>query len=374
MNYRRKQRVSKGLASLASAVKKAQTAQTEVDAIIDKVSAVPVSKEDKFDVLKKLEATLNKQFDTTKSLVFLGSKVGVKMPHIATNLPSLDNEVLMIGGIPRGRIIEIYGPESAGKTTLALHIIAEEQKNTDNLCAIVDAEHALDPNYAAQLGVNVNELLISQPDSGEQALETVDSLIDSGTVSLIVVDSVAALVPQAELDGEMGDSNMGLQARLLSQAMRKLRGKASIKNVTVIFINQIREKIGVLYGSPEVTTGGRALKFFSSVRLDVRRRELLGTKEDPLGHELEIKCVKNKVGTPFHTTKVNLVYGLGLDKDSDFIGYAVKLGIIERAGAWYKYENKNIGQGLNETIRNIKDDAQLFDKIHVDIEKRTKIS
>jgi recombination protein RecA len=239
-----------------------------------KNSSVLNTKEDKFAALKAVEKALNKQFDTTLSIVRLGDRVGIDVPSISTELPTLDYNVLGCGGIPRGRIIEVLGPESSGKTTLALHLIAMEQKNTENLCAIVDAEHAIDVNYAAKLGVNVDELLISQPSSGEEALEIVEALIDSSAVSLIVVDSVAALTPRAELDGEMGQANMGLQARLMSQACRKLVGKAAMRGVTVLFINQIRMKIAVMYGSPETTTGGVALKFYASVRLDVRVKTL----------------------------------------------------------------------------------------------------
>ncbi len=332
----------------------------------------PNTKDDKFKVLKELNKKLNKQFDTSVSLALLGARVGVRVPSISTNLPSLDEDVIQAGGIPRGRIVEIYGPESAGKTTLALHIIACEQQATDNLCAIVDAEHALDPTYAASLGVNVDELLVSQPDSGEQALEIVEQLIESGAVSLIVVDSVAALVPQAELDGEMGDSHMGLQARLMSQGMRKLRGKANQQGVTLIFINQIRDKIGVLYGSPETTTGGRALKFYASVRLDVRRKEVIGPKESPIGHILKIKCAKNKVGSPMRECFVNLIYGKGLDTFADTINYGVTCKVISQSGAWYSYNDERIAYGLENVIEKLRDEPQLFDRIRVSIIERTK--
>ena len=328
------------LASLAEALDNPETKKDS------KSSTQPVTKKDKFEVLAELNVKLNKQFNVDVSLVSLGKKVGVKIPSISTNLPTLDDEILQCGGVPRGRIIEVFGPESSGKTTLALHIVACEQAATDNLAAFVDAEHALDPNYAAKLGVNVNELLISQPDSGEQALETVDQLIDSEAVSLIVIDSVAALVPQAELDGEMGDSNMGLQARLMSQGMRKLRGKAQTKGVTLIFINQLREKIGVMFGSPEVTTGGKALKFYATVRLDVRRREIIGDKERPIGHKMEIKAVKNKVGSPMRAGRFDLIYGQGLDTAADLITCAVAAGVVEKTGAWYSFAGERIGQGL----------------------------
>jgi recombination protein RecA len=330
------------------------------------------SKEDKFEVLKQLNKKLNKQFEVNVSLTRMGEKVGIRLPSISTNLPSLDEGVLQCGGIPIGRIVEIFGPESAGKTTLALHIIAQEQKNTSNLCAFIDAEHSLDPTYAASLGVNMDELVISQPDSGEQALETVEELIDSRTVSLIIIDSVAALVPQAELDGEMGDSNMGLQARLLSQAMRKLRGKANMNGVSLIFINQIREKIGVMFGNPETTTGGRALKFYSSVRLDVRRKDVIGPKEQPIGHTLKVKAVKNKCGAPMRETFINLLYGKGIDTFADTVSYGVTCGAIEQSGAWYSYQGERIAYGLENTIEKLRGEAQLFEKIRVNIIERTK--
>lgn len=301
----------------------------------------PLSLDDKWKTLKAVEATLNKQFNTTNSLVRLGSKVGVPIPSIVTSLPTFDYGVMQCGGIPRGRIIEVFGPESSGKTTTALHIVASDQK-AGNLAAFVDAEHALDPTYAAKLGVDVNNLLVSQPDSGEQALETVIALIESRAISTVVIDSVAALVPQAELDGDMGDSHMGLQARLMSQAMRKIRGIAAINNVTVIFINQIREKVGVVFGSPEVTTGGRALKFFASVRLEVRKVSKTDKGEILsggvlIGHRMRIKAVKNKCGSPFRETIVDLIYGVGIDTVADVAQYAIDLGVIQKNGAWFAF-------------------------------------
>jgi len=328
-----------------------------------------LTKKDKFEILSDLNKTLNKQFDCKVSLVRMGDKVGVRVPSISTNLPSLDEEVIQSGGIPRGRIVEIFGPESAGKTTIALHIIACEQETTSNICAFVDAEHSLDPTYASTLGVNVDDLWISQPDSGEQALTIVEQLIDSGAVSLIVIDSVAALVPQAELDGEMGDSNIGLAARLMSQAMRKLRGKASMKGVTLIFINQIREKIGVMFGSPETTTGGRALKFFASLRLDVRRKDPIGPKESPIGHTLKVKAVKNKMGSPMRETFINLLYGKGLDTFADTIAYAVKIGVIDKDGAWYSYKGERIGYGLETATENLRNNPEWFSKILLTIQE-----
>jgi recombination protein RecA len=353
--------MSKGIAALNAALKEPKP--------VESTATVLATKAEKFEALKKLEGVLNKQFDTTKSLVFLGNKVNQPMPSIRTNIPTLDLDVLGCGGIPRGRIIEVFGPESSGKTTITLHIIACEQKNTDNLVAFVDAEHALDPTYAAKLGVNVEELLVSQPDSGEDALETVEALVDSGAVSLIVVDSVAALVPKAELEGEMGDSHMGLQARLMSQAMRKLRGKAAMRGVTIIFINQIREKIGVMFGSPETTSGGRALKFFTSVRLDIRRKELIKIGDEVVGHEMKVKAVKNKVGVPFKETIVRLMYGVGIDTFQDLIGFAVSKGVITQKGAWYYYGEDRLGQGLTNAIESVKLDPTMRTKIESDIEK-----
>lgn len=286
-----------------------------------------------------VQAELNKKYKTTVSLVKLGDQVGVQLPSISTGLPTIDWYIIGTGGIPEGRIIEIFGPESAGKTTLALWIIGKVQKR-GGVAALVDAEHALDPNHAAQLGVNMDELFISQPDSGEQALETVEAMVEKRAVDLIVVDSVSALVPQAELDGEMGDSHMGLQARLMSQAMRKLRGICHTNNVTLIFINQIREKIGVMFGSPETTTGGRALKFYASVRLDVRRRKAIMQGTELIGHTLEIKAAKNKVGTPLRTTEVDLLYGQGFDEENNLIEYAISIGLVQSKGAWLNFNGR----------------------------------
>ncbi len=332
----------------------------------------PSSKSEKFKILDAVATLLNKQFDTTASLVRLGSRVGAIMPHLATNIPSLDYGVLGIGGLPKGRIIEIFGPESAGKTTVTLEIISSEQQRGE-LCAFVDAEHSLDPNYAKSIGVNVEDLFVSQPDSGEQALETVLALVESKAVSLIVVDSVAALVPQAELDGDMGDSHMGLQARLMSQAMRKLRGVCAINGVTVIFINQIREKIGVMFGSPETTTGGRALKFYSSVRLDVRR---VGGEAGKVmsggvavGHKMKLKAVKNKVGTPFKETTVDLIYGSGIDRFSDLIGYAAEVGALTKGGGGYiSFKGEKIAQGLANAVNVLYDNPELVKKIRAELD------
>jgi recombination protein RecA len=303
---------------------------------------------EKFKVLEGIDKELSKTFDVEKTLIRLGDKVGIIWPSISTNIPTLDYEVCGTGGIPKGRIIEIFGPESSGKTTLALHICGQEQK-VGGLVAYIDAEHALDPTYAHKLGVDVDNLLVSQPDSGEQALDTAIALVNSGVISLIIIDSVSALVPQAELDGSMGESHMGLQARLMSQAMRKLRGICAMNKVTVIFINQIREKIGVMFGSPETTTGGRALKFYASLRLDTRR---IGGEDGTIkengvliGHKMKIKAVKNKMSAPFRDTIVDLYYGVGFDMEADTLEYAIKKGIVEKSGGWLKFEGESLHKG-----------------------------
>jgi recombination protein RecA len=321
---------------------------------------------EKFKALFAISKMLDKKHETTNSLIKLGSKVGIPIPSIGTGLPSFDEDVLGCGGIPRGRIVEIFGPESAGKTTIALHVLGMEQK-AGGICAFIDAEHALDPTYASKLGVNVDNLLINQPDNGEQALEVAEELVKSKCVTLIVVDSVAALVPAAELAGDMTDQNVGLQARLMSKAMRRLTGICATNNVTIIFINQIREKIGVMFGNPETTTGGRALKFYSSVRLDVRRREVIGAKEKPVGHHLEVKAVKNKVGNPFRSTVLDLYYPdsghePGLDQIGDLIGYASKRGLFDMSGSWYILGEERLANGLSnlkEALRDRADTLQL---------------
>lgn len=350
------------IADLASLGKKTATPTAQAT---EPVKPAPVLK-DRKDKLKALDAVndaLNKQFKTTNSLVSLGSKIGKDMPSISTGLPTVDYGVIQCGGVPEGRIIEIFGPESSGKTTITLQIIAEVQA-TGELAAFVDAEHALDPNYAKLLGVKVDELIISQPDSGEQALDTVIALVDSGAVKLVAIDSVAALVPRAELEGDMGDSHMGLQARLMSQAMRKLVGRCETNKVTVIFINQIREKIGVMYGSNETTTGGRALRFFASLRLDVRRKYVQGADSGArqVGHWMTLKAVKNKVGSPFQETDVYLDYEKGIDKFGDFVKYCKDMGVIEGT-TWLKFEGENIGQGLEKTKEALRDNPVLVEKI-----------
>ena len=288
----------------------------------------------------------------------------------ATSTGSLGLDIALgIGGLPKGRIIEIYGPESSGKTTLTLHCVAEEQKK-GGICAFVDAEHALDPQYAKKLGVNLEELLISQPDTGEQALEIVDTLVRSGAVSMVVVDSVAALTPKSELEGDMGDSNVGVQARLMSQAMRKLTGSISRSNCMVIFINQIRMKIGVMFGSPETTTGGNALKFYSSVRLDIRRIGAIKDREEVVGNATRVKVVKNKVAPPFKQVEFDIMYGEGISKTGELLDLGVKAGVVEKSGAWFSYGDERMGQGRENSKQYLKDNP----KVALEIEDKIRAS
>jgi recombination protein RecA len=295
------------------------------------------------------------------SIMKLGQRSAMDIESISTGSLSLD-VALGIGGLPKGRIVEIYGPESSGKTTLALHVIAEAQKNGDS-CAFIDAEHALDPAYAKKLGVNTDELLISQPDTGEQALEITDSLVRSKAISVLVVDSVAALVPRAEIEGEMGDSHMGLQARLMSQALRKLTGSVSKSNCMVIFINQIRMKIGVMFGSPETTAGGNALKFYSSCRLDIRRIGAIKDKEEIIGNQTKVKVVKNKVAPPFRVVEFDIMYGEGISKLGELIDIGVKSGVVDKAGAWFSYKGDKIGQGRENSKIFLKQNPAIADEI-----------
>lgn len=331
----------------------------------------PLTRAESISALDAVGKVLNAQFKTTNSIVRLGSRAVIELPSLPSGLPSLDRGAIGIGGIPRGRVIEIFGPESAGKTTLSLEFVAEEQRN-GGLAAFVDAEHALDPLYAKTIGVDTDNLYISQPDSGEQALETVEALVRSRAVTIIVVDSVAALVPQAELDGEMGDAQMGLQARLMSQAMRKLTAICDKNQVTVIFINQIREKIGVMFGNPETTTGGKALKFYSSVRIDVRRiggdpgRIKSGGVE--IGCKMKIKIVKNKVSSPFRETIVDNIYGKGLDRFADTVRYAKDVGAITGTG-WLNFGDIRLGQGIDAAILTLREDPALMKKVKAEIEK-----
>jgi recombination protein RecA len=279
---------------------------------------------------------------------------------------------LGVGGIPRGRVTEVFGPESSGKTTITLQVIAEAQK-AGGLAAFVDAEHALDPGYAKKLGVDVDNLLVSQPDSGEQALEITEALVRSGAIDVLVVDSVAALVPKAELDGEMGESHMGLQARLMSQALRKLTGTVSKSRTALIFINQIREKIGVMFGNPETTTGGRALKFYSSVRVDIRRIAAVKEGDVVTGSRTKVKIVKNKVAAPFREAEFDILYGEGISREGDVLDLAVTHNIVEKSGAWYSYAGERIGQGRENTRAFLKENKDLFAKMDADVRKRLNI-
>jgi recombination protein RecA len=310
-------------------------------------------------------ANIEKQFGKG-SVMKMGDDVAQRVAAIPTGALSLDL-ALGIGGLPRGRVVEIFGPESSGKTTVALHAVAEAQK-AGGIAAFIDAEHALDPTYARALGVDINELLVSQPDTGEQALEIADMLIRSGAVDIIVVDSVAALTPRAEIEGEMGDTHVGLQARLMSQALRKIAGSLNKSKTTAVFINQLREKIGVMFGSPETTPGGRALKFYSSVRLDVRRIESLKDGTDAVGNRVRVKVVKNKVAPPFKQAEFDIMYGEGISREGSLLDVGVEESIIRKAGAWYTYEDEQLGQG--------RENARTFLKEHADvaaeIEKRVK--
>jgi recombination protein RecA len=312
---------------------------------------------------------LNTKYETTNALVRLGDKVGTKLPSISTGLPTFDYGVVGTGGIPKGRIVEIFGPESAGKTSFTLHIIAECQR-AGGIAAFIDAEHSLDPSWAALLGVDVDKLVVSQPDSGEKALDTVDQLVESQCVDLIVIDSVSALVPEAELAGDIGQAHVGLQARLLSQAMRVLTAKCAKTNTTVLFINQIREKIGVMFGSPETTSGGRALKFYASVRIDVRRKEEIKQGEELIGHQIRVKAVKCKVGIPFKTATVELNYEHGFDKEASLIEYADALGIFEKSGSWFKLDGANVANGLPAMKALLKSDPKALAKIKATLEAR----
>ncbi len=295
-----------------------------------------------------------------------------QIPVISTGSLELDI-ALGVGGIPRGRVVEIYGPESSGKTTLTLHMVAEAQK-AGGTAAFIDAEHALDPIYAAKLGVKTDDLLVSQPDTGEEALEICEALVRSGAIDIIVIDSVAALVPKAEIDGDMGDSHMGLQARLMSQALRKLTGIIAKSNTCVIFINQIRMKIGVMFGSPETTTGGNALKFYSSVRLDIRRIETLKSGDDSIGNRVRVKVVKNKVAPPFRQAEFDIMYDSGISREGGALDLAVKYDIINKAGTWYSYKEERIGQGRENVKKYLKDNPEIFKAVEEQIRKETGLS
>ena len=291
----------------------------------------------------------------------LGEREAVDVDAIPSGSLLLD-EALGVGGYPKGRIIEIFGPESSGKTTLALHAIAECQKNGGR-AAFIDAEHAIDPLYAKNLGVDINELILSQPDNGEQALEIAEMLAGSGSINLIIVDSVAALVPQAELDGEMGDSSVGLQARLMSKAMRKIAGILNKKECAVIFINQLREKVGVMYGNPETTSGGRALKFYASIRIDIRRTEAIKQGSDIIGNTCRVKIVKNKVSPPFKQCEIDIIYGQGISKEAEVLDRAVELGFIKKAGAWFEYNGNKIAQGRDAAKLYLKENESVYNEL-----------
>ena len=304
---------------------------------------------------------IEKQFGKG-SIMRMGENLHMNIEAIPTGALALDL-ALGIGGLPRGRVVEIFGPESSGKSTLAMHVVAEAQRN-GGICAYIDAEHAMDPVYAKNIGVNIDDLLISQPDTGEQALEIADMLIRSGALDVLVIDSVAALTPRAEIEGEMGDSHVGLQARLMSQALRKLTGTLSKSRTIAIFINQLREKIGVMYGSPEVTPGGRALKFYSSVRLDIRRIETIKDGSDQVGNRTRVKVVKNKVSPPFRTCEFDIMYGRGISREGSLLDVAVDAGIVKKSGAWYTYEGEQLGQGRENAKSFLSESPELMVELY----------
>ena len=329
-------------------------------------------KEKQMDRQKALDAALA-QIDRAfgkGSVMKLGQKETMQVESVSTGSLGLDI-ALGIGGVPRGRIVEIYGPESSGKTTLALHCIAEAQK-IGGTAAFVDAEHALDPVYAKKLGVDIDNLIVSQPDTGEQALEIVDTLVRSNAVDVLVVDSVAALVPRAEIEGEMGDSHVGLQARLMSQALRKLTGSISRSRCTVIFINQVRMKIGVMYGNPETTTGGNALKFYASVRLDIRRTGQIKDRDEIVGNTTRVKVVKNKVAPPFKQVEFDIMYGEGISKIGEILDLGVKAGIVEKSGAWFSYDSTRIGQGRENAKTFLRNNPEMSNRLETAIRSRTE--
>lgn len=327
------------------------------------------SKSDK--TLEQVLTDIEKQFGKG-SVMKLGSDNKREIDVISSGSLTLDI-ALGIGGYPKGRIVEIYGPESSGKTTFALHAIAEAQKLGGRV-AFIDAEHSLDPQYAAKLGVNIDDLLLSQPDNGEQALEICEALVRSGAISIVVIDSVAALVPQAEIEGEMGDSHVGLQARLMSQALRKLSGIINKTNTVAIFINQLREKVGVMFGSPEVTPGGRALKFYSSVRLDIRRSEQIKLGTDIIGNKTNVKVVKNKMAPPFKACVVDIMYGEGISKEGELVDLASEAGVIEKSGAWYSYEGNRLGQGKENVKEVLKQDPKLKEVIENKVREKYNLN
>lgn len=319
---------------------------------------------DKNKALETAISQIEKQFGKG-AVMRLGENKHMAVEHISTGSLSLDI-ALGIGGLPRGRIVEIYGPESSGKTTLSLHCIAEGQKNGGNV-AFIDVEHALDPDYAAALGVDVDSLLVAQPDTGEDALEIAEALIRSGAIDVIVIDSVAALVPKAEIEGEMGDSHVGLHARLMSQALRKLAGAINKSNCVAIFINQLREKVGVIYGNPEVTTGGRALKFYSSVRIDIRRVETLKVNGEMVGSHTRCKVVKNKIAPPFREAEFDIMYGEGISREGELLDLAVKAEVVQKAGAWFSYKSERLGQGRDKVKELLRTNPELAGRIETEL-------
>lgn len=321
-------------------------------------------KPDKQTALDTAIKQLEKQFGKG-AVMRLGENKHMNVEHISTGSLSLD-VALGIGGLPRGRIVEIYGPESSGKTTLSLHCIAEGQKNGGNV-AFIDVEHALDPVYAEALGVNIDELLVSQPDTGEDALEIAEGLIRSGAIDVIVIDSVAALVPKAEIEGEMGDSHVGLHARLMSQALRKLAGAINKSNCVAIFINQLREKVGVIYGNPEVTTGGRALKFYSSVRIEIRKGEAIKSNGEIIGNHTKAKVVKNKLAPPFKVAEFDIMYGEGISREGELLDMAVEAEIVQKSGAWFSYKTQRLGQGRDKVKELFKNDPELVRQIETEL-------
>lgn len=323
--------------------------------------------EEKLKALESALSAIDKKFGKGTVMKMDEAAVSANIPVISTGCLDLDM-ALGVGGVPRGRVVEIYGPESSGKTTVALHIVAEAQK-AGGIAAFVDAEHALDPAYAQKLGVNIDELYVSQPDTGEQALEIAEALIRSGAIDVIVIDSVAALVPKAEIDGEMGDSFVGQHARLMSQALRKLTGVLSRTSTVAIFINQLREKIGVMYGNPETTTGGKALKFYASVRLDVRRGEQLKNGSEVIGNRTKVKVVKNKVAPPFKVSEFDIIYGEGISKTGTLLDMAVARDIIHKSGAWFSYQDQRIGQGRESARKFLQDNPEIFNEIDSVIRK-----
>jgi recombination protein RecA len=325
---------------------------------------------DKSKALSAALSQIERQFGKG-SVMKLGKSDKIEIESIPSGSLGLDI-ALGIGGLPRGRVIEIYGPESSGKTTLALHTVAEAQKK-GGICAFIDAEHALDPVYARKLGVNIDELLISQPDHGEQALEIADTLVRSGAVDVLIVDSVAALVPRAELEGEMGDALPGLQARLMSQALRKLTASINKSNTMVIFINQIRMKIGVMYGSPETTTGGNALKFYASVRLDIRRIGAIKDRDEVIGNQTRVKVVKNKLAPPFKQVEFDIMYGEGVSKTGEILDLGVKAGVVEKSGAWFSYDSQRIGQGRENAKAFLKSNPDMMAKIEASIRQNSGV-